>query len=177
MKKITLVLLTILSLSASSFEWDDLQLSVEEVNILLRKDLPNEIQLKERLRIENPELNQGEIRGHKVGNGFSLPTKPSRLKEIKECQVLNSSLTFLVLQDQNFKLYAVLTENRREESLAEFLEVEFYERSVGFRTYQFLIGTNPLRGEMFQIEWLKSGSGVLRIVYNEKLHHYQVSCL
>jgi hypothetical protein len=70
----------------------------------------------------------------------------------------------------------VLTAGREQENLAEFLDVEFTERTAGIRTYNYLIGTNPLRGEMFQLEWLKPGSGVLRIVFNEKLHHFFVKC-
>lgn len=179
--KTTISLFTLLlSLSCFSFDFDMSQIDVEKVKELLEKNLPDEVFLKERIKLEGngvPGLpTQGEVRGHKVGNGFSIPGKDPKLEVIKTCRVPESPLEFLVLQSEDYKLFAVLTADKEQENLAEFLDVEFTERSAGLRTYHYLVGNNPLRGEMFQLEWLKSNTGVLRIVFNEKLHHFLVTC-
>jgi hypothetical protein len=162
----------------SEYNFEDTELDLEIVKKLLKKDLPDEILLKERLKIEEPLRQNGTIRGHKVGNGFSLPPggREPILEEVKSCQVLKSDLKLVLLQDQSFKLYAVFTNDKEGINLAEFLNVQSVERTVGLRSYQYLVGTNPLRGEMFQVEWLRPGTGVLRIVFNEKLHHFPLQC-
>lgn len=166
------------SVDFSEYDFEDTELDLEIVKKLLKKDLPDEILLKERLKIEDPTRQNGTLRGHKVGNGFSLPHggKEPLLEEVKSCQVLESELKFVLLQDQSFKLYAVFTNDKEGVNLAEFLNVQSIERTVGLRSYQYLVGTNPLRGEMFQVEWLKPETGVLRVVFNEKLHHFPLEC-
>lgn len=183
MKQLLLILLFLFPMFSNAVDFSDYsfehtELDIEVVKKLLKKDLPDEVFLKERLKLENPLRQNGTIRGHKVGNGFSIPPggREPMLEEVKSCSVLGSDLKFVLLQDQSFQLYAVFTNDKEGTNLAEFLDVQSVDRTVGVRTYQYLVGTNPLRGEMFQVEWLKPETGVLRIVFNEKLHHFPLQC-
>lgn len=140
-----------------------------------KETLPDEIWLKERLKLEDPNIIKGEIRGHKVGNGFSLPNPNNKLEMIKKCS-LGSAGNFIFLQDQQGGKLAVITEKPDQENLAEFLEIKDDERTVGMKTYSFTSGHNPLRGEMFQIEWLKEQRGLLRLVMDNQLNFYLIDC-
>lgn len=180
MKQMILTISLLFGLQALALEFDVSQIDVEKVKKLLEKNLDDEIFLKERIKLEghgNPGIPiRGEVRGHKVGNGFSMPSKDPKIQVVKTCLVPQSDIEFLLLQDKAYKLYAVLTSDKEERNLAEFLNVQYVERSAGMRSYHSIVGNNPLRGEMFQLEWLKQNSGILRIVFNEKLHHFYVNC-
>jgi hypothetical protein len=136
---------------------------------------PDEILLKERLRESNSEIIDGEIHLHKVGNGLTFPVHNIMIKTKLRC-VLSSEKEFLVFETKSDQIVAVLTENRKEANLAEFIDVQEMERGVGLNHYKFIIGSNPLRGEMFQLEWKTKDQALLRIVLQEKLFHYLVKC-
>lgn len=180
MKAICLIFAALFSFQLLAFDFDMNQIDVEKVKELLAKNLPHEVFLKERIKLEGQgipgEILKGEVRGHKVGNGFSAPGRVPRVEVINTCYVPGSPLEFIVLQHQSYQLYAVLTSDKEQANLAEFLTVDFMERTAGMRSYNYLVGTNPLRGEMFQLEWLKQNKGILRIVFKEKLHHFLVNC-
>jgi|GEM_PF-4018318 len=176
MKSLTLLFFLILNFTYGS-DLDSYKLSPELVKKLIGKNLANEILLKERLQRIDPNIIRGHIEGHKVGNGFGF-FKPVPLKdEFLTCSVDGSShLELIFFEDDAFNTFSVFTQNREEKSIAEFLNVNRIERSVGFKSYQFYTGTNPLNGQMFQLEFLPENKAILRIVYNERLSHFPMTC-
>ena len=178
MKIIISALLIFFSSFAIQAELGSLKISIEEAKELLGKNLGDEIFLKERLKLEDAARKAGEIMGHKVGNGFQIPGPNPKIKPIIDCQVLGSNnLVFSILKTDSKQLVAVLSSDPTKTNIAEFLNVEFVERSAGFKRYMFYTGTNPLRGEMFQLELMNNGFNVLRIVTGEQLYHFKVSCI
>jgi len=155
----------------------ELSLSTGELREILGKKFDDEIFLKERLRLENAQKKAGEIISHKVGNGFQIPGQNPKIYPYINCKVQGSHhLQLKILKSIDGKLVAILTQDPTKKNLAEFVNVQAVERSVGLKRYNFFTGTNPLRGEMFQLEMRSQGSDFLRIVVDERLFHFKVKC-